>query len=90
MKRKFVFILPLGLLFCFNVFLSIGASSQGAQIIDAERQIKALEDENRQLTQTLVVKTSLTQVSQKVEELSLVKPTRVVYLNKTDTFAKLP
>ncbi|KKQ75625.1 MAG: hypothetical protein US96_C0008G0011 [Candidatus Woesebacteria bacterium GW2011_GWB1_38_5b] len=82
--------LPLGLLFSLNVFLSIGSSSQGAQIIDVERKIKILEDENRQLTQTLVIKTSLTKVSERVEELNLVRPTQVVYLNKSDTFAKLP
>lgn len=89
-NKNILVLLPLGILFSLNVFLAIGASAKGAEIVNIEGQLRELEDQNKQLTEKLVTKTSLTSVSESVGDLNLEVAKQVLYLNSPDAFAKLP
>lgn len=87
--KKIIYIV-IASLFSLTVFLAIGSSGKGAKLQSLESEIRKLEEENRDLTTTLVSNSSLTQVEEAVSSLGLVKPKAVVYLNREEPFARLP
>lgn len=80
------------LLFLFGatIFLAIESSSQGAQLIALERDAQLLEAENRQIEAQIVSQSSLAKVAGMIEELKMVKPEKIVYLNREQPVAQLP
>ena len=51
---------------------------------------KKLSDENLKLTSEIMKSGSLSQASEKAEELGFSGPSRVIYLSREDSVAKLP
>ena len=72
------------------VLVVIASSTKGARLLELEEEVGALERENRELTSKLVSNTSLLLVEEKSQELGMIKPENVVYLETREEIAKLP
>ena len=88
-KSRFQFMLVgyLILLVCATVFFAISASTYGATLRSVEKEIAALEKENRQLSEEVVAASSLIKTAPESEELGLVTPHEVIYLTNEEKFA---
>jgi len=66
-----------------TVFVSISYSSKGSELLMIEREIAQVERENRDIKTKVIKETSLTKLTEAVDELELIKPeeTAVVYLS---------
>jgi hypothetical protein len=69
------------LLFIANIYVAVSSATYGAQVMSIEKQMKAVAEENKKLMEVMVAQQSLQNVSQKAEELGLVRPTDVIYLD---------
>ncbi|KKS80020.1 MAG: hypothetical protein UV56_C0030G0005 [Candidatus Woesebacteria bacterium GW2011_GWC1_43_10b] len=89
-KIPFLVIVLLGVLMSAVVLVVIASSTKGARLLELEEEVGALERENRELTSKLVSNTSLLLVEEKSQELGMIKPENVVYLETQEQIAKLP
>lgn len=69
------------LLFAANIYLAISSATYGAKLMAMEKQIKVTSEENKKLMEKMASQQSLLVVSKKAEDLGLVKPTQIVYLD---------
>lgn len=72
------------------VFLTIKSAASGAKLASLEMEIISYQEKNQQLTNQLVMASSLTEIAQKAEELGLVEPEDVVYLTLDKSVAQVP
>jgi hypothetical protein len=72
------------------VFLTIKSAASGAKLASLEMEIISYQEKNQQLTNQLVMASSLTEIAQKAEELELIEPEDVVYLTLDKSVAQLP
>lgn len=63
------------------IFSGVGASLQGAELHSIELEIAEVEAVSRRLGDEIVMKTSLTEVSNAAAELGFSKPESVIYWN---------
>ena len=80
----------LAVVLIITVYFAIQISSLGATLVDLENNNKKLSDENLKLTSEIMKSGSLSQASEKAEELGFSGPSRVIYLSREDSVAKLP
>lgn len=80
LEVSFIFISFLTFLFLTTILLAVASSSNGAKLVEVEQEISRLEEENRNLKQAIVSKSSLSEVAKKAEELGFVKPEEILYL----------
>jgi cell division protein FtsL len=74
-----------------SVIVSISIASEGSKFLSLEDEINKVETENRDIRSQLVKEDSLTKLSEKVEEMGLSKPEKIIYLNEEKPLvAKLP
>lgn len=87
--KNLTFIIPIAL-GALTVLTSIQGSASNSSLLKIEREIARLETENSDYNAQLISQTSLTRVQETSLTLNLVRPTHIVYLNKSDFLAKLP
>lgn len=69
------------LLFVVNIYVAVSSATYGAQLMNIEKQMKAITDENKKLMEEMVAHQSIHNVSLKAEELGLQRPDQVIYLD---------
>jgi len=96
-KSGFVVSSPKRIAFSIFVFLPLAAmivmaiqtSHQGSGLVDIEKQIGEVMNENNELELNIVKQTSLMDLSEAAHEFGFETPVNVVYLNKESPVAKL-
>lgn len=78
-----------GLCVCASVVLAIEASGYGAEINSLEKKGEALANRTRELSEELVVRSSLAKLEKQASELGFVKPKDFVYLQTEEFAAKI-
>lgn len=68
-------------LFLTNIYVAVSSAAFGSQLVSLEKEMKKISEENKVLMEQLVAHQSLQNVSQKAEELGMLNPVEVVYLN---------
>ncbi len=85
-------------LFTFFIILAVGGftyitietATSGAELSALERKEAKLAQENREIRDSIVIDSSLTEMDEKSEELGFSKPSQIIYINGKEEFAKLP
>ncbi len=88
LKRDIVFVFFNASVILASVYLAIVSSSRGAGLLYLEKKRLALEERKQILTDELVAKTSLEEVSNRADELDMQKPERIIYLNGGESVAE--
>ena len=73
-----------------TVFFAIEAAASGAELSDLENKEYILSRKNSELKEQILMRSSLTKVEDRAEELGFGKPSQVFYVPTQKTFAKLP
>lgn len=90
-SKEFVLLFVLVLLVVANVFYTIGASSNGAELTYVEGKVKELSLNNQSYQDKIMDNSSLQGISVKAEELGFTKPSDIVYIaGESAVTAKLP
>ncbi len=71
-----------------SVYLAIISSSRGAKLLALERKRLELDEIKTRLTDELVARTSLNEVSEIADSLGLQKPENIFYLNQGEPVAQ--
>lgn len=72
------------------VMASIQTSHRGSELSKKEKEIYELMQQNEQIQMKIVKSSSLINLSENSEKYGFVIPTKVVYLDKSFKFARLP
>lgn len=72
----------IGFFLAAQVFFTIQTSSAGATLSHLEEKAENLRDENKRISQELVVSTSLSKLGERSEEMGFSKSGEIVYLDK--------
>lgn len=62
------------------VFVSIKASSQGARLVEIEKEIQMLEEQNKKLKNKMITETSLQYLSKVAGAIEFSDPSKIIYL----------
>lgn len=79
-------VLPLLML----IIVAIGTSSKGTELTSIEAEISELETQNSALRAKIISETSLTKLSESIDEVEYKRQDNLVYLNKDSSVAQLP
>jgi len=71
-------------------YITIETATSGAELSALERKEAKLAQENREIKDSIVIDSSLTEMDEKSEELGFSKPSQIIYINGKEEFAKLP
>lgn len=90
-KKKYILYFGLFVaVLVLNVYLAILSASRGSELLAIENQTEKIVVENRDLSAQVVYETSLKDLSEKAQELGMVKPEEIIYLSGAAPVAKLP
>lgn len=87
-SRKFLVLISGGFLIA-TVLLSIFASVKGSELVDLERKIATLESDNREMTEKIISKNSLSGAAAVADQLGFGSQQSVIYLNRDTAVAGL-
>lgn len=73
-----------------SVFIMIDVATSGSKLAKLEKEKASLSRENGEIKEKLIGDSSLTELSNKAEDLGFAKPQSVIYVTDIDTLAKLP
>lgn len=68
-------------LFLANIYVAVSSATYGAQLMTIEKEMKAITEQNKVLMEQMVSKQSFQSVAQKAEDLELLRPSEVIYLD---------
>ena len=69
------------ILFVCNIYVAISSATYGTQVMALEKQMQTIAEDSKRIREQMVAQQSLQNISSKAEELGLIKPTDVVYLD---------
>lgn len=72
-----------------QVFFTIHISANGSRRVALEKRKHDLEKQVRELSQDLVLGSSLTKIEEKADKLGFTKPEKIIYLGLQESVAQL-
>lgn len=72
-----------------SVFITIGLVTSGSKLAKLERERATLSKENEDIKRRLVNDSSLTELSEKADDLGFKRPQEIIYVTEIETLAKL-
>ena len=80
----------IAVIFLVQLVITSTLASRGQELSDLDSQAALLARENQSIKEELAQKTSLLKISAKAQELGLIKPDSVVYVDVSSPVAILP
>ena len=66
-----------------TILAGVKATNQSSKLLLLEKKAAELEEENRELKDKIITKTSLTQINNKAKDLGLDKPEKFIYMTNS-------
>lgn len=88
-KKIFIWVV-VGLLTVLTVFFAMSSVSSGARVARLEKEGERLTKENQELSATLIIQTSLSNIGSSADKLGFIKPQETLYFSVSEEVAKAP
>lgn len=89
-KSRFMYAIyvSIGISVIFTVFVTLAASTSGAEITRLESVEDELSRKNQEYSERIVEATSLINIGKNAEKLGFIKPEKIVYISSQDSVAQ--
>lgn len=80
---KKIIIPILTILLISTILVAVKATNEGSKLLTLEKRAAELEEENKELKNQIISKTSLTEIGKNADKLGLGKPEKFIYLTNS-------